>query len=242
MKWHIGCSGYHYSDWKEIFYPAGLPQKKWFEYYSSRFDTLELNVTFYRFPQLKFLQNWHAVSPPHFLFTVKAPRLITHYKKFNDCQSLLKDFYGTAIAGLDEKLGAVLFQFPPSFAYSAERLDLVIKNLSAETSNVMEFRHSSWWTKEVVAGLKKVKAIFSGISHPKLTDEVVVTNKIAYYRFHGVPDLYYSAYSHKKLQAIADALLKKKAVKEAYVYFNNTATIAAIKNALWLKKYVAGRT
>ena len=105
MKWHIGCSGFHYRDWKEIFYPAGLPQKKWFEYYSSKFDTLELNVTFYRFPQLSFLRNWYEVSPDHFVFTAKAPRLITHYKRFRDCERLLNDFYTTLIAGLDNKLG-----------------------------------------------------------------------------------------------------------------------------------------
>lgn len=237
MKWHIGCSGYHYKDWKEIFYPQGLPQKKWFEYYNTRFDTLELNVTFYRFPQLKFLQNWYNVSTPDFVFTVKAPRLITHYKKFNDCEDLLTDFYDTTMKGLKEKLGTVLFQFPPSFAYSPDHLQRIIKNLSAEIKNVLEFRHASWWTQEVFKKLKKENIIFSGISHPKLTDEVVVTDKIAYYRFHGVPDLYYSAYSHDKLKSIADDLLKNRTVKEAYIYFNNTATIGAIQNAMWLKDY-----
>jgi len=57
MNWYIGCSGFHYKEWKGIFYPDGLPQSKWFEYYSQQFNTLELNVTFYRFPQLSFLQN-----------------------------------------------------------------------------------------------------------------------------------------------------------------------------------------
>ncbi|MGZ8539365.1 MAG: DUF72 domain-containing protein, partial [Chitinophagaceae bacterium] len=232
MKWHIGCSGYHYRDWKEIFYPPGLPQKKWFEYYNSHFDTLELNVTFYRFPQLKFLQNWYDVSSPDFTFAVKAPRLITHYKKFNNCKGLLKDFYGTTIAGLKEKLGTVLFQFPPAFAYTPEHLELITENLSAEVENVLEFRNSSWWVKEVFKKLKRKKIIFSGISHPKLTDEVVVNNKIAYYRFHGVPDLYYSAYGHNKLKAVTDALTKDKTVRKAYIYLNNTATIGAIENAV----------
>ena len=241
MKWYIGCSGYHYRDWKEIFYPPGLPQKKWFEYYNSRFDTLELNVTFYRFPQLKFLQNWYDVSSPDFTFAVKAPRLITHYKKFNNCEDLLKDFYGTTIAGLKEKLGTVLFQFPPAFAYSAEHLELIIKNLSKQAKNVLEFRHPSWWTNDVFKKLKKEKIIFSGISHPKLTDEVITTYKIAYYRFHGVPDLYYSTYRHDKLQHVADFLLNDKTVKEVYIYFNNTATIGAIENALWLKKYLSDK-
>lgn len=242
MKWHIGCSGYHYRDWKEVFYPLGLPQKKWFEYYNSRFDTFELNVTFYRFPQLKFLQNWYDVSSPDFLFTVKAPRLITHYKKFNNCEDLLKDFYDTTIAGLNKKLGAVLFQFPSSFVYSPEHLERIVKNLSAEVKNVVEFRHPGWWAKEVFKKFKKGKIIFSGISHPKLTDEVVVNNKTAYYRFHGVPDLYYSAYSHDKLQSVADTLIKDTTVKEAYIYFNNTATIGAIENAMWLKEYLDNKS
>jgi uncharacterized protein YecE (DUF72 family) len=238
MKWHIGCSGYHYRDWKEVFYPPGLPQKKWFEYYNSRFDTLELNVTFYRFPQLKFLQNWYEVSSPDFLFTVKAPRLITHYKKFNNCEDLLKDFYDTTIAGLNKKLGTVLFQFPSSFIYSREHLERIVKNLSREVKNVVEFRHPGWWAKDVFKKLKKEKVIFSGISHPKLTDEVVINNNTAYYRFHGVPDLYYSAYNQDKLQSVADTLLKDTTVKEAYIYFNNTATIGAIENAMWLKEYL----
>lgn len=132
----------------------------------------------------------------------------------------------------------MLFQFPPSFSYTPEHLKLITNNLSAEVQNVLEFRHSSWWSSAVFKKLKKEKVIFSGISHPKLTDEVVVNNKIAYYRFHGVPDLYYSAYGHNKLKAVADALIKDKAVREACIYFNNTATIGAIENALWLKKYV----
>ena len=92
MEWQIGCSGFHYKDWKGIFYPDKMPQRQWFEYYSSRFHTLELNVTFYRFPQLPFLENWYAKSPDHFSFAVKVPRLITHYKQFKDSQSLLTDF------------------------------------------------------------------------------------------------------------------------------------------------------
>ncbi len=238
MKWYIGCSGYHYKDWKEIFYPAGLPQRKWFEFYSSHFNTLELNITFYRFPQLKFLENWYAVSPRGFRFSVKAPRLITHYKQFNDCDKLLADFYETTMKGLKDKLGAILFQLPPSLSYSPERLDVLVKSMKKGFQNVIEFRHVSWWNKEVFAGMKKEKIIFAGISHPSLPEDAIVNYKAAYYRFHGKPKLYYSSYSAKALKLIADSLNKEKPLKEAYVYFNNTATIAAIKNALWLKKYL----
>src|SRR5436189_4790855 len=112
MQYYIGCSGFHNKDWKKEFYPAGLPQTKWFEYYCTRFNTLELNTTFYRFPRIEFLQKWYQKSPAGFIFSVKAPRLITHYKQFNETTDLLHDFYSTIREGLKEKLGAVLFQLP----------------------------------------------------------------------------------------------------------------------------------
>src|ERR1044072_6786414 len=94
-KWWIGCSGFHYKHWVGKFYPGDLPQRKWFEFYCEHFDTLELNVTFYRFPQLSSLQSWYKRSPAKFQFAVKAPRAITHYKKFNDIERLISDFYST---------------------------------------------------------------------------------------------------------------------------------------------------
>ena len=123
-------------------------------------------------------------------------------------------------------------------AYDAVLLDLITKNLSRAVTNVVEFRHSSWWTKPVFQKLKKESIIFSGISHPLFPDDAIVNSKIAYYRFHGVPRLYYSSYTNKKLRQIADQLLPEKKLKEVYVYFNNTAAPGAIQNATWLKAYV----
>lgn len=237
IKWHIGCSGFHYKDWKGIFYPDDIPQRKWFEYYSSKFKTLELNVTFYRFPQLKFLQNWYTISPAGFSFAVKVPRLITHYKQLNNCEEQLDDFYSTTELGLKDKLGAVLFQFPPQFLYSDERLERLVTRLRKGFTNVVEFRHDSWWTDSVYNELKKEKIIFCGLSYPKLPDQVIVTNKNAYYRFHGIPKLYFSSYAQIVLKNAADSLKKSKIIKEAFIYFNNTATIAAIENAVWLREY-----
>lgn len=238
IKWHIGCSGFHYREWKGIFYPEGMPQKKWFEFYSTQFSTLELNVTFYRFPQLTTLERWHAASPPHFSFAVKAPRLITHYKQFNNCESLLTDFYTTVQNGLKEKLGAILFQLPPSFTYSRASLERIVQNLRTGPDNVIEFRNAGWWRKEVYEALKIKKIIFSGISYPALPETAVMNNAKVYYRFHGIPKLYYSTYSHAVLKKMADSILKNKKVKEAFLYFNNTASTAAIENAMWIKAYV----
>lgn len=242
MKWHIGCSGFHYKEWKDHFYPPKLPQRRWFEYYSSRFDTLELNVTFYRFPQLKSLQNWYTVSPSHFYFSVKAPRLITHYKQFRECGQLLDDFYTTIAEGLQDKLGPVLFQLPPAYAYTPERLFLLTENMRSGFRNVIEFRHASWWIPEVYEALKKSAIIFCGINHPGLPIDPIVNNSIAYYRFHGVPKRYYSSYTETELKTIADELLANNELKECWIYFNNTASLAAIENALWLKQYIGDDT
>jgi uncharacterized protein YecE (DUF72 family) len=243
MKWHIGCSGFLYREWKEYFYPDKLPQRLWFEYYASVFDTLELNVTFYKFPQLKYLQKWYDTSPAHFSFSLKVPRLITHYKQMKDCESLLNDFYSTIEEGLKEKLGCVLFQFPPKFIYTEERLQLLINNVKTGCKNVVELRDKSWWDKKIFNILKDHNIIFSGISHPGLPvhQEPVFNNSIAYYRFHGIPTLFYSEYSEAALKAIADQIRKKKTVKEVFVYFNNTATSAAIKNAQWLREYIGNK-
>ncbi len=77
-KWWIGCSGFHYKGWRGKFYPEGLPQKKWFEFYCQYFNTVELNTTFYRFPRIGDLRAWYDRSPDGFRFSVKAPRFITH--------------------------------------------------------------------------------------------------------------------------------------------------------------------
>src|SRR5262245_53400952 len=136
ITWKIGCSGFSYREWKGIFYPESIPQTKWFGHYALRFSALELNVTFYRFPRLSFLKKWFETSPADFLFTVKAPRLITHFKKFTDCSDLLDDFYGTIAEGLKEKLGPVLFQLPPKYGYEADKLKNIVESLDKNFKNV----------------------------------------------------------------------------------------------------------
>jgi len=237
MNWHIGCSGFHYKEWKNVFYPEGLAQKKWFDYYSSRFDTIELNVTFYRYPRLELLQNWYTKSPAHFLFAVKAPRFITHYRKFVDSEDQLKLFYGTVQEGLKEKSGPVLFQLPPGLVYTEEKMQQIIHSLDSSFLNVIECRHASWWNKKVYAAFKKNNICFCSHSYPGLPDDVIQTTEILYYRFHGVPKLYYSIYSKKFLKTIVDAILKSS-VKTSFVYFNNTAGTGAIENAEYVIKLI----
>lgn len=237
MEWKIGCSGFHYPEWRGIFYPSDMAQRKWFEYYSGSFNTLELNVTFYRFPRIESLKKWYNVSPKGFTFTVKAPRHITHFKKFKDAQRMLQDFNQTSRDGLREKLGCILFQFPPNYAFEAERLERIIDILDVSVKNVLEFRHPSWWNQEVFRMLGENHISFCGMSHPSLPDEVIGTTESLYYRFHGVPHLYNSKYDTQKLEEVAHALMHGHTkATEAYVYFNNTADGHAPLNAKQLQE------
>lgn len=240
-RWLIGCSGFHYKEWKGVFYPEKLPQTKWFEYYCQHFNTLELNVTFYRFPRPETLQNWYKKSPDGFLFSVKAPKLITHFKNFNDCERLLVDFYAAIQTGLEEKLGAVLFQLPARIVYSDELLQRIIDNLNPSFNNVIEFRDESWWMKKVFDTLKKHKISFCGISHPKLPDKVIKNNNIIYYRFHGVPVLYKSEYEKDFIERIVNEVKSFNNVTDAYIYFNNTWGTGALNNSKQIKDYISGK-
>lgn len=240
-KWWIGCSGFHYKEWKELFYPKGIPQTKWFEYYCENFNTIELNVTFYRFPRPEALQSWYKRSPGTFKFSVKAPRLITHYKHFKDSERLLGDFYASVYEGLGDKLGPVLFQLPSRLVYTEEILQRIIENMNPTFDNVVEFRDPSWWNEKVYKSLKKNKIIFTGISHPKLPDAVIKNNPILYYRFHGVPVLYKSEYNEEFIDKIAKAVKESGRIKEAFVYFNNTWGTGGINNARQMKRRVQSR-
>jgi uncharacterized protein YecE (DUF72 family) len=137
IKWHIGCSGFYYREWKGEFYPATLPQKLWFDYYSQHFNTIEINNTFYRFPEQKLFDNWYAKALPDFMFSVKVPQIITHRQRFRETEKLLHDFYIIAREGLKEKLGPILFQLPPSMKYDEGLLRTIIGQMNVLYKNVI---------------------------------------------------------------------------------------------------------
>jgi uncharacterized protein YecE (DUF72 family) len=235
VKYFIGCSGFHYEEWKEKFYPAGLAKTKWFEYYTGFFNTVELNVTFYRTMKLSFFENLYKRSPGNFQFSVKASKIITHYKKFNDVKAQLTDFYATITEGLKEKLGCVLFQLPPNFIYKEEYAERIIQQMDPGFKNIIEFRHATWWKKKIYLDLKKAGITFCTVSYPGLPDDLIINNKTVYIRLHGVPVLYRSAYSIEFLNELADQLKNNKTITEVYLYFDNTDRGEAIRNATQIK-------
>jgi len=240
IQWHIGCSGFYYKEWKEVFYPKGWPQKKWFEYYCQHFNTIEINNSFYRFPELANLQSWHNRSPDNFTFAVKATRTITHLKPFVDTKNIIEDFYSIVQEGLGNKLGPILFQLPPHLAYSEEALERITSQLNPSFLNVIEFRHQTWWREDVYLRLKEHKIIFSGISYPDLPNDVISNGRTIYYRFHGLPKLYFSDYDPAFLRQIVLLIKEDVTLKQAFLYFNNTAAAAALGNAKFVQEFVTG--
>jgi uncharacterized protein YecE (DUF72 family) len=236
---YIGCSSFYNSYWKKIFYPENIPASKWFEFYCTHFNTYEMNGTFYKFPTLKTMENWYKKTPEDFLFSVKAPKEITHIKKFADCDTLIKDFYTICSGGLKHKLGCVLFQLPPSFQYTPEKLLFIISKLDLNFDNVVEFRHQSWWIPEVWNELSKNNITFCSVSHPQLPETIFTMFPVIYIRLHGRAKMFYSNYSTEELNAINDKIGASEKAKAIFIYFNNTASSAGVLNALEIKKLIS---
>jgi uncharacterized protein YecE (DUF72 family) len=228
---HIGCSSYYNSRWKGVFYPEEMPSKQWFYFYCQYFNTYEINATFYKAPTIRTLTTWYNKAPEVFTYAVKAPKQITHIKKFVDCKEDITQFYDICREGLKDKLGLILFQLPPSFSYTEERLDLILSSLNPDFRNVVEFRNESWWHDDVYASLAKNNITFCTVNYPKLPTKVVDTTQTGYVRLHGNPQLFYSEYSEDELRMLYSDIVSQDNFNEVYVYFNNTASSAAIINA-----------
>ena len=235
---NTGCSGFFNWHWKGIFYPEDLSSSQWFAFYCEHFNTIELNSTFYKFPTAKTLEVWYKKSPADFSFAVKAPRLITHYKKLKDCSQELDEFYNTCELGLKDKMGCLLFQFPPSFKYDRDSLELVINSLKPQFKNVVEFRNSSWWNQEVYDAFEENAIIFCSVNHPLLPEDIIITSSTVYVRLHGNPQVFYSSYSDEFLLNLHNSLSDNKQLNDAYVFFNNTASTAGILNAQQFKAFI----
>lgn len=228
MIYHLGTSGWSYSDWKGRFYPEGVSQKKWLPFYAQHFSTVEINMTFYRYPKVETLKGWLDKVPEDFKFTLKANRQITHYKKIKGVKSDVRYFYILADS-LKEKLGCILFQLPPSLTIDLGLLEEFLSTLSQKYKNVIEFRHESWYAQEVYELLRSYKVTFCIVSSKKVPNTIVETAETSYFRFHGLTGGYRYNYSDEELKEWAEAIKKTKA-KECYVYFNNDYHAYAVSN------------
>src|SRR3954452_21943705 len=119
----IGISGYDYKPWRGRFYPDGLPARRWLEYASRRFESIELNGTFYSLKSPAVFERWVAEAPGDFVFAVKGGRFITHNLKLRNADASLGNFLASGVLALGEKTGPFLWQLPATYRFEAERLD-----------------------------------------------------------------------------------------------------------------------
>jgi uncharacterized protein YecE (DUF72 family) len=227
---HVGCSGWFYWHWRDSFYPEGHPSSRWFEYYASRFSTVELNAPFYSWPTLATVATWNRqVGRRRFTYAIKVNELITHTRRFVRTGQLVKDF-GLIADLLGPHFGCFLFQLPPSFHYSAAALKRILGQLDPRHRNVVEFRHRSWWTEKVYRAFRDANAIFCSTSGPRLPDELVKTADEVYIRFHGPTRWYRHDYSKEEL-AVWTQRIRASGATTVWAYFNNDREGYAIKNA-----------
>jgi uncharacterized protein YecE (DUF72 family) len=177
----VGTSGYNYPEWKGSFYPADLAAAKMLPYYAARFTTVEINYTFYRMPSEKILAGWAGQVPPEFRFTLKAPRRITHDAKLVGCEDLTAGF--CRVAGtLGARLGALLFQLPPTLKKDLARLDGFLESLPPKAPAAFEFRHPSWFDDEVFGRLREHGQALCVADSGKLETPLEVTAGFGYFR------------------------------------------------------------
>ncbi|MBI4699293.1 MAG: DUF72 domain-containing protein [Nitrospirae bacterium] len=236
-KCRIGCSGFLYDSWRGNFYPEELPPKKWLSFYVGKLNTVELNVTFYRLLKKEAFERWHGETPPHFCFSLKGSRLITHIKKLKDVELPLSTFFNTT-SPLMNKFEVVLWQLPPNFRANMKSLSDFIQLLQPyPVRHVFEFRHKSWMNKKVFKLLSESNIAICMADWPELVNEIPLTANFIYIRRHGEAGNYATDYSTEQLKQDANKIKDHlKHGKDVYIYFNNDALGYAPKNAMELSE------
>lgn len=234
MKVFAGCSGFYYKDWTGKFYPDDLPVKDWLSYYAERFNTVEINSSFYHLPSERTVKGWYDRTPDDFVFTLKGSRYITHIRKLKDVAEEILTFYRRAEI-LSNKLGTILWQLPGNFHVNDERLEGFCRKLSPAFSNVIEFRHTSWFNERVYDMLRQFHVSVCTLSAPGDLPETLKTAELVYVRFHGKQAWYNYLYREEELAAWHDRIIAAQP-SNVFAYFNNDYNANAVVNCLAFAK------
>jgi uncharacterized protein YecE (DUF72 family) len=233
----IGCSGWNYASWKEPFY-GGRPARGWLAHYARHFDTVEVNNTFYRLPRPEAVASWERTVPDRFCFAVKTSRYLTHVKRLRDLGPGLERFEASIEPlARSPKLGPILWQLPPNFHRDDDRLAAALESFPSDQRHAIEFRHRSWFADDVYALLRG-----RGVALVLTGDVEVHTAPWTYVRFHRGRRGRRGNYSESELEEWAVRFERWARDVEIYAYFNNDWEAFAVKNALWLKRRLSGRT
>lgn len=218
----IGTSGWSYDSWTGDFYPKGTSKSDMLEYYVQQFNSVEINATFYRLPFENMVKGWRNKAPDDFSYSVKGSRQITHYNKMKDIDEYLSKFL-ERIEGLEDALGTIFWQFPPSFKKNFDRLENFLGKLPDKHRYAFEFRHVSWLDDDVYELLGQNNCAIVWQSSAKMLDDCTPTADFIYIRFHGLQGGYKYSYKKEDLAPWADIVQRHlEEGTEARIYFNNT--------------------
>jgi uncharacterized protein YecE (DUF72 family) len=228
----VGTSGWQYRHWRDVFYPAGVPQREWLEYYASRFATVENNGTFYRLPPRETFEQWRARIPAGFVMAVKASRYLTHVRRLRDPADPVRRML-EAFAGLGEKLGPVLVQLPPGMKADPGLLDETLKGFPPDVRVAVEPRDESWWTdsiRDVLAARGAALCWADRAGRP--VTPLWRTADWGYLRFHEGTAEPWPRYTDQCLRYWADHVAGAwPGAGPVYAYFNNDQCGAAVVDA-----------
>jgi uncharacterized protein YecE (DUF72 family) len=228
----VGTSGWQYRHWRATFYPRGLAQRDWLEFYAARFATVESNAAFYRLPEKKTFTDWAERTPDDFVWAVKVSRFLTHVKRLRDPAEPVERFVEHARA-LGGKLGPALLQLPPQLEADANLLDECLAEFPRDVRVAVEFRHRSWWTPDVEAVLWRHRAALCWADRSAPISPLWRTASWGYLRFHQGRASPRPCYGGDALRTwvarISDAIPRRA---ELFVYFNNDHRACALRDAI----------
>jgi uncharacterized protein YecE (DUF72 family) len=219
-----GTSGFAFAEWKPGFYPADLRGDRMLAFYGEHLPTVEINVSFYRMPTGKMLEDWTAQTPPQFRFAIKAHRRITHVKRLRDVDEDVR-WLCERVTELGERLGPVLFQLPPSLRCDLALLESFLATLRPLPYVAMEFRHVTWHQDAVYDLLRRHRVALCIAEDEKSCEPLVHTAPFGYYRLHRLQ------YTHAQLETWADHLRSHAQIRPAFCYFTHETGPEAVTYA-----------
>lgn len=248
----IGTSGWHYDDWKGLFYPADVTGYNELKFHAQHFNSVENNSSFYRIAGESTYKTWVRMTPDNYRFSLKLNKVITHVHRLelNDevIERICYILDTTQVIG--EKFGAIVIQLPPSFRYNIPHVEKFldfftteIKKRAYQPDVAIELRNKYWCTEEAYALFRKynVALVMGQSSRYPLMKQV--TADAVYIRMHGPGKLFASPYSSKELEDLAGYITKlPKTVRRVYVYFNNDFHGYALENAKELMEILGVQT
>lgn len=223
-EFRVGISGWRYAPWRKNFYPEGLTQARELYFASRSVNSIEINGSFYALQTPERYQNWHDDTPDDFMFSVKAPKFITHIRRLDDVEHPVANFFASGVLHLKKKLGPILWQFPPSFKFDAELFEsflqllphtakqatTAVKKYSEDFENptlqsqrlrhCVEIRNKTFLDPTYIALLRQYKvALVVADSAGRFPYAEDMTSDFVYMRLHGDAELYKSGYSDEAL-------------------------------------------